>query len=824
MLYANKKSIFIFLIALGMAFVVLWPILLDNKVFAGHFYFFDQYPRLAAMKSAVVNHESLIWSSSLLGGFPVFIGVFGEYFSPVISVLLKYFDYIKVFHWLTFANLFLAVIFMYLFVRCLNLSKPAALVSALVYAFSQTMLGMVQFLFFSNLLPVIPLIFMSVLKISQGRKKFFFLIVFLVWFSWMFGFPEYFLYMSAALFAFALFLDFLRNFSKKFFWEKSAATRYFLLALFAGSILALPRLLPTYNFIALSVRNEGAVGASFMTLADSVKLFFPYFSIPYDSFIPLLKLSSDSSGLYIGILPLLLAIIFFLEIKFFWRQIPIVRFFTVMFLFTFAMTIKFISPYWIINKLPAFNWFRGSAKAFFLGIFSVSILTGFVLDYLVIIRTNRFFVRFFLVFKYVIATVLITAFSVTAVIYFFQNRLIGFAEKYFESHLYLQATQQRPLEHYHKLIQKTFKAATSNFSFADYHYVFSLFFIAASYLVMHFFIKNKISSVGFKRVAVVTVALNFAFLWQGFFLLLPRDIIDRIPDNLNFLIERQKTELPFRVFRFWGGLSKYVDLGLDDTDRESKNLLNLALLSDNSSLFYNLDFIAGHENIMSRRQARFMAAIGSDRAPNYLTWITESKVFLESKKNHFQSPENRALLSLANVKYLLTSFRFSPPLREIYNTKITKSDIPVFIYENPDVLPRVYFAQDVKFIEPNEESAFKELLANKNFKKTTLIECLKIECAHTRHSSDSTDKIEIKEIKSGYLKLVTRNKHPRWLIYSESNLPYWEARINANPGHAIIYSANYLFQAIYIPAGDNTIIFTYPGILKQMLDAFKFIS
>ncbi len=117
-------------------------------------------------------------------------------------------------------------------------------------------------------------------------------------------------------------------------------------------------------------------------------------------------------------------------------------------------------------------------------------------------------------------------------------------------------------------------------------------------------------------------------------------------------------------------------------------------------------------------------------------------------------------------------------------------------------------------MEPDEGTAFQGLSEVKDFGRETIIECDRPECPYAITKTDLSDNIIVQETKAGYLRLKTSTKNPRWLIYSESNLPTWEARINGDL--TTIYTSNYLYQAVFIPPGENDVTFEYPGILEQM--------
>ena len=150
--------------------------------------------------------------------------------------------------------------------------------------------------------------------------------------------------------------------------------------------------------------------------------------------------------------------------------------------------------------------------------------------------------------------------------------------------------------------------------------------------------------------------------------------------------------------------------------------------------------------------------------------------------------------------------------------------MPVYIYENPDVLPRIYFADKPMYtFEQDEKKIFEELLKIDNFKEKTLIECSEPICLADyqigSQSSVASSQIIVEEIKNGYLKLKTKTDKPRWLVYSESNLPTWESHIDGQLTK--IYTANYIYQAVFVPEGEHEIEFKYPGVWRQYIYSLK---
>ena len=164
---------------------------------------------------------------------------------------------------------------------------------------------------------------------------------------------------------------------------------------------------------------------------------------------------------------------------------------------------------------------------------------------------------------------------------------------------------------------------------------------------------------------------------------------------------------------------------------------------------------------------------------------------------------------MLNIKYIFSSFKL-PNFKLIYETTATEKNIPVYVYENPEVMPRIYFAKDVKYVD--SQSAFDELLKVKDFHELTLIECAK-DCPKISMSDfKNSPKSDIDIFESQLIKIKTSGDGG-WLIYSDANLPTWEAYIDNQK--TSIYTANYLFKSVFVPKGEHEIIFKYPGLWEQ---------
>jgi hypothetical protein len=144
-------------------------------------------------------------------------------------------------------------------------------------------------------------------------------------------------------------------------------------------------------------------------------------------------------------------------------------------------------------------------------------------------------------------------------------------------------------------------------------------------------------------------------------------------------------------------------------------------------------------------------------------------------------------------------------LTEVYNGEIV-------IYENRDVLPRVYFVTDADIMD-SDEDVLREL-ANDTFNPRELvllsrddnlppgIATLPGQAAGSGDSSVQVDRYDTEKIV-----IAVHQERPGILVVSDVYYPGWNAYVDGNP--APLFPADYAFRGVYLEPGDHTVTMTY---------------
>ncbi len=807
----NKKEILNRLLIVGFLllplFFIFYPLLFQRKIFSSSFIFDGMYP-LFYHYSNILKCCNYIptWSSSYLNGFPVILTQGFGFLHPFSIIFFKFFDYILAYNWLVVISGFLTSFFTYLLARELNLSKPASLIAGVIFLFNGLVIQWLPLLAFAYFLPIYPLVFLLILKIYRNKNKsqisywYISLLILIITIGWVSAFTEVIFYLVLAVIAFSLFVDF-KNFKKNGeakesfpLLKKFKTTKQLFVALVISSMFASIWILPVYQFSKMSPRSGG------LSLEEAYRgssNWGDYFAI--FNFNTSLG-GSASSIFYIGVFSLFL-VIFSL---FYFRTNKFIKFFWVLFLLVFAIMMPHSPILWFIHRIPPFSWFRGGFKYFFLGHLSLAILAGFGLDAMKKLKGNVVWDNLLFYLSRGFIAVIIGLLSFKFIFY----QILNLLNNYFLNNKW------------HDKIWIFLDKSYRHSSFFDFYSIISLIFFVASFSLIYAYKNDKID---FRTLAIVVlffITFNLSFFWKDYYNRYPliSDSYLRETTQLTAFLQKNKNEGggAFRITRFYPGMEHYYKK-IDYIDQYE---FSRGTIAPNLNIIYDLDSInAFEEGLTTKRQARILEKIYSESISVGNSKDQFKSMNLEEKLRHFSSAFNVSLLSMMNVKYALSASKLNGEWKKIFESNEINQSIPIYIYENPKVFPRIYFANEVNF-KTSEESAFAGLLTNKDFSGLIAI----IECEHDCNSDKretNKDVLNIIEKRNGYIKLKTNTKNGRWLIYSENYTPFGRAKINGSNSH--IYIANYIYQAIFIPNGENTVEFYYPGLIEQYFDSLRLL-
>lgn len=806
----------------GGALFLFWPMLTGKLLFSQMFAGFYHYMYFTVMKFFVCDlHMLPNWWPGYDSGYPINLTLDG-FLNPIFIIALKFLPPFLANNLMIFAFFVLNGISLYAFARALKLSKAASLISALSYSFSGVIMKYTPITGITALMPFLPLSFLCCLKIMQGKTKWFWLWLPLLVYSWIGGWSEMIVYALIAVGFFTIYLA---------IKEKSAENfNYYRPILFFGAIiLSLIILLPWFSsiiyFISSSSRSGGTPIAiatfSPTTISHLIHMFYPRLYIFYGELLPFFSFSANDYFLYVGALPLLLILAsFFIKNK---KEKGYLIFFLSLAAGSILMTINHSPLFWLFHRMPVLSWFRGYWKWSFVINFSLAILAGYGMDNIKDFFKNRFS-------KHIVISLwalLLIAASGAALVSVFENKIQSSIVSYGIAHYENTPNRifTRSDNYYRGVIEQMSQSIINAFSFKNNWVLFTiiLWFVVLACITLGKY--ELISHQKWRLLAVLITFIGSVFVWTGLYGNTPVSDLKIEPATAKYLhavnpyqsnklpITTEKSSLePYRIFlytpdQFIAELSEKYKVNL--ADDEIRKLFDREMMDRNSHIAFNFDTFYNHQTLASQR---FLDVYFLSKQQEQFTKesYADTTAFNEYLKA-FSKEKNLQLLGMLNIKYILTPFNLGDEEKPVFTAYITDNKLPINIYENPYFMPRWYFAKNIKWAEP--ENALEELNNIDNFDQTTLIEKITLNDAAIVSKADSRDKLELQLYTAGKLQIKTETKNYRFLVFSENKQPFWQVTINNKP--APLYTANYLYQAVLIPPGENIVEFRYPNLWEQ---------
>ena len=229
-----------------------------------------------------------------------------------------------------------------------------------------------------------------------------------------------------------------------------------------------------------------------------------------------------------------------------------------------------------------------------------------------------------------------------------------------------------------------------------------------------------------------------------------------------------------------------------------KNLGNFRIMTTDSRIFppnfsiiYGLQSIDGYDPLFLRRYGELIAS--SERGePNINPPFGFNRIITP---HNFESK----IINLLGVKYVLS-------LSDIRSEKLEKvfQEGETRVYENKEVLPRVFFVRKVQIMKGKDEAIKKMFDKDFDLRKSAIVEpsqgvninpplgCTKCEALIGYYSEN---KIVIK----------THNQSDGFLVLTDSFYPSWTAEIDGRRTKIIL--ADFNFRSLIVPKGSHEIVF-----------------
>ncbi|MDD5110182.1 MAG: hypothetical protein PHI63_03125 [Patescibacteria group bacterium] len=766
--------------------IALAPVLFFGQVFADGDAVQQLYPSFQFLQDAMRTGDTVVWNPHVLTGFVTAASLMGGLLSWFHQLVLQVLSIAAAYGFLTFFYFTLTAIFTFELVVALGLSPTAAVFAGLVAPWVSAYFAWAGNMTMTPSFFLLPALLYFGLKFS--RRPWGSNLVMVLAGGILIGTALHAAHIQTATQAiatamvWALFLD-IRN-------RKLRALPMLLLTLVVAAVVAWPQYRLFLFAKDLSARvlqgismSEAQGGA--LVFGDPLSFLFPDISLP--------KGISQPGILYVGAVPL-----FLLALAFGRKKSAEFKFFAGVLAFTTLASIKYSPVLYLVHRLPLFSSFRGLSRLMYVALFALVMLAAYGLEQLharnVFTRWRQIFFRW--VWRGALA--MLAGFVLWSLAW---NPVRGFireqALQYFTAH-YPASELTLPRAHYEQVIDQLIGNIGRGTTLPNLPVTVAVVSLVVAAALFQY--RDKFSSRQLAVGLVAISAMNLATVNAARINTVPFADLQSPPQSVSYL--RAHAASDFRVFTVFAGFTAFdrLDTPYGYHPRENVELLK-NILSPNLGMLYGIDSLDSYDNLMDERSSRVLGYLGSDRSLDQEGKLTEQPVSFEEKLKIFL--QRLPLLSQYNVRYVVSAYPLEhPQLKEVLRWEVTVHRIPLYLYENVAARPRYALVGDpvMKNVLPGRESWAANLEAAQQGK--TVIEC--DACAPGELGS-GTVTLQ-KKSNAAYEFLVTAASS-QYFVFGQNFLPGWRATVDGKP--VTILRANYINQAIAVPAGTHTVVFTF---------------
>ncbi len=309
--------------------------------------------------------------------------------------------------------------------------------------------------------------------------------------------------------------------------------------------------------------------------------------------------------------------------------------------------------------------------------------------------------------------------------------------------------------------------------------IFSLFLTAAGAVIRISYCRIylpgawKVHRV-WKPLAVVVLSLDLMVIAAGFNPAADPALAQFTPPSVTFL---QSDDELYRVASF--------------------NAPKEKTFNSNVGMYYRLHDIRGYDSIIPKQYAIFMGLVEEQ---GELIYNRIAPLY------DYDSLDSR-LLDLLNVKYVMTTQHLpNPGYTLVYDDEVR-------IYQNDDYLSRAFVVYDADVIQ-DEETLLHELKEFYPRERVLLEEQPPDDFVNLPpvEPDETPPEVHFREYTINQATVEVEMPRRGWLVLADSYFPGWKAFLQTDDGQEQelqIYKANYNFRAVPLAAGDNVVRFRY---------------
>ncbi len=594
--------------------------------------------------------EPPYWNPYMFSGMPFLADINFGFFTP-LNLFYFMFDPFKAHTLNVIFGLWFGSISMYLYCRKINLSRTPSLVSAILFMFSGSVFVNVFNTSILNVVMWLPIILFFLEEyLLRGSFRYGLLVSVLCSLQLYGGHIQYTYYSWLLICAYVL----LRVKPFSFFDTFKRLSTIFIPVLFLTAV----QLVPFLEFARFTTRPQQDItySAGATPLVSYIRLILPnFFGVLKDG--TSWGATADISG-FVGIIPLFLVVFFVFRTKnffnFFYLGVAIISF--LMSLGRYSLVFYF--AYYV---LPFYSRFRSPATVLILYTFSLSILTGFALNYLFKTLKKKSVSKVSLVVFIVLIICLMVILALKSFGYFY---LIKFF--HFINNSYFIPFVSRFLE-YSSFRRQTIYSLWLN------NLILNVFFLSLFVLITHLATRQKKFLRFYKGLLVLLISSELMY-YAGTIHISAKQELLNAPRNIYNIFNKDKSY--FRIYTLKDEPKKPI---FGDRDYFIKEAVkSMSFMQPDSNIFYGAQSIDGYTSMVYKPYANFVMKTPV-KDPTGIEIINPSEQIIDE----------------LNVKYVLTAGRYLKELQSngkyqlVYSYKHSFLNRTFYVFQNKSVKPRV---------------------------------------------------------------------------------------------------------------------------------------
>lgn len=796
--------------------LALFPFLFGERLFIDGDVTLYYYPAFEFYHQAIAQGSSFLWNPSIFLGLPMYLSQSAGFLDP-LNWLLFHLPTFTAYHLRLAVDFLLVLALSYVAGRQFGLTRTAALLIGMGYliAFNWRYLTNVVI---ANSLFLLPLLFyagMRLFKATREWERWTWIVLMGAGVGWSFvaGYAQLTIY---ALFVFGIFYLYYFFFvlpSEKGLRSLVRWAGYGLSIVVLGFLFGLPQILPALEFTPLTVRSEGVAYevATYKTTepGDLVLFAFPdYLYFPY--------LSSGRKPLYIGILLFLLALVGIREALRSRKKEPVTierhifRALTIIFAFCFIASLQWSPVFYAMQKLPIFELFRFPYRWMYIGIWFLAVLGAYGFDKIYLRRDelkNAWLTR---IVAGIGAIGVIGVLVLNTAGAWFWNGVGEVFNFAFSHTLYGHGPFTKDASHYEEAVMRGIDAWRGFLSLTEVKFLIPFLLIVFSGFLLYLVFWRNLSE---RKFRIATLGVSIATFLSVFMVQWPYSLPSSVARTHSELLSQTFTNeelLMYRTYPFSLGtsLSKSISPTYQLTQDQIMAIAEMQFATGwpNMHVYDGRESsVDGYDPFVPSDMVSVLGAIGSTHGGE-----EETKRLPEGEAKD-RLLANLDVLGMLSGRFIISGVVLEDSALTLRSTwPVSHLGGRVYVYESAYALPRWYFARSVVAQHHESLTELLDTVDPKTFKRQTYLNCES--CAGSRPLS-AKDTVTLESNAPALRSFVTRTTDPQWLVFNESFLPGWEARIDGE--EVEIVRANGIAMAVQVPSGEHRVTFEYVGVLQE---------